>query len=209
MNTRPPAFAALLSALRLAPTRRKAPPPSHAAATCPLPPAGLRARWESGPLLGLGAVVCASLAVAGCGFHPMYGGGKLGPELASIYVEPMPERDGYELRNQLIDLLGSDGHEAGKSYFLKLTLTQASNGVALENNATITRYNDTLTAAYVLTDAEGKQVTSGSQTSLASYNVSNEPYSTLSVQQDSDRRAAQDLADRIRVDLGAFFSGRR
>lgn len=139
----------------------------------------------------------------------MYGGGKLGPELASIYVEPVPERDGYELRNQLIDLLGSDGHEAGKSYFLKLTLTQASNGVALENNATITRYNNTLTAAYVLTDAQGKQMTSGSQTSLASYNVPNEPYSTLSVQQDSDRRAAQDLADRIRVDLGAYFSGRR
>ena len=33
----------------------------------------------------------------------MYGGGKLGPELASIYVEPVAERDGYELRNQLIN----------------------------------------------------------------------------------------------------------
>ena len=154
-------------------------------------------------------IIGASLAVAGCGFHPMYGGGKLAPELASIYVEPLPERDGYELRNQLIDLLGSDGHEVGKSYFLKLTLSEASNGVALQNDATITRYNDTITAAYVLTDAQGKQVTSGSLTSLASYNVSNAPYSTLAVQQDSDRRAADDLADRIRVDLGAYFSGRR
>ena len=63
-------------------------------------------------------ILGASLAVAGCGFHPMYGGGKLGPELASIYVEPVAENDGYELRNQLIDLLGSDGRETGKSYFL-------------------------------------------------------------------------------------------
>jgi LPS-assembly lipoprotein len=155
-------------------------------------------------------IVCASLALAGCGFHPMYSGGaKLGPQLASIYVEPVAENDGYELRNQLIDLLGSDGREAGKAYFLKLTLSQESNGVALQNDATITRYNDTLTANYVLTDAKGARVTGGSQTSLASYNVSNAPYSTLAVQQDSDRRAADDLADRIRMDLGAYFSGRR
>jgi LPS-assembly lipoprotein len=154
-------------------------------------------------------ILCASFAVAGCGFHPMYGGGKVGPELASIYVEPLAERDGYELRNQLIDLLGSDGREAGKAYMLKLTLNELSNGVALQNDATITRYNDTLTASYVLTDAQGKQVTSGSQTSLAAYNVSNAPYSTLAVQQDSDRRAADDLADRIRMDLGAYFSGKR
>jgi LPS-assembly lipoprotein len=139
----------------------------------------------------------------------MYGGGKVGPELASIYVEPVAERDGYELRNQLIDLLGSDGRTAGKTYTLKLTLSELSNGVALQNDATITRYNDTLTVNYVLTDAQGKQVTSGSQSSLAAYNVSNAPYSTLAVQQDSDRRAADDLADRIRMDLGAFFSGRR
>jgi LPS-assembly lipoprotein len=154
-------------------------------------------------------IIGVSLAAAGCGFHPMYGGGKLGPELASIYVEPAGENDGYELRNQLIDLLGSDGRQAGKTYFLKLTLTEESNGVALQNDATITRYNDALTVNYVLTDANGKQVTSGSQTSLASYNVSNAPYSTLVVQKDSDRRAADDLADRIRMDLGAYFNGRR
>ena len=37
----------------------------------------------------------------------------------------LPERDGYELRNQLIDLLGSDGREAGKAYRLKLTLNRS------------------------------------------------------------------------------------
>jgi len=155
-------------------------------------------------------IICVSLVVAGCSFHPMYGGGgKLGPVLASIYVEPVPENDGYELRNQLIDLLGSDGHEAGKAYFLRLTLSQESAGVALQNDATITRYNDTLTVSYVLNDAKGAKVTSGTQSSLAAYNVSNAPYSSLAVQQDSDRRAADDLADRIRMDLGAYFSGRR
>jgi LPS-assembly lipoprotein len=153
-------------------------------------------------------IASACLAVAGCGFHPLYGG-RLQPQLASIYVEPLGERDGYELRNQLIDLLGSDGREAGKAYRLKLTLNQISNGVTLQNDATITRYNDTITATYVLTDVKGTEITRGSQTSLSSFNVSSSPYSTLAVQQDSDRRAADDLADRIRMDLGAFFGGRR
>jgi LPS-assembly lipoprotein len=159
-------------------------------------------------MMKLALIACACLALAGCGFHPLYGAG-MEPRLASIYVEPMSERDGYELRNQLIDLLGSDGREAGKAYRLKLSLNEASNGVTLQNDATITRYNDTLTATYVLTDAKGTEITRGSQTSLAAFNTSNSPYSTLVVQQDSDRRAADDIADRIRVDLGVFFSARK
>ena len=154
-------------------------------------------------------IACASLVLAGCGFHPLYGNGKVAPQLASVYVEPLGERDGYELRNQLIDLLGSDGREAGKAYRLRLTLNEASNGVTLQNDATVTRYNDTLTATYVLTDAKGTEITRGSQTSLSSFNVSTSPYSTVAVQQDSDRRAADDIADRIRMDLGVFFSSRR
>ena len=156
----------------------------------------------------LAFIAFACLALAGCGFHPLYGAG-MEPRLASIYVDPVTERDGYELRNQLIDLLGSDGREAGKAYHLKLTLNETSNGVTLQNDATITRYNDTLTVTYVLSDAKGAEVTRGSQTSTAAFNTSNSPYSTLVVQQDSDRRAADDIADRIRMDLGVFFSTKK
>ena len=42
------------------------------------------------------ALVLAALCVllAACGFHPLYGG-SLAPQLAAIYVEPVPDRDGY------------------------------------------------------------------------------------------------------------------
>ena len=80
--------------------------------------------------------------------------------------------------------------------------------MALQNDATITRYNDTLTVNYVLTDAKGTELTRGTQTGLSSYNVATSPYSTLSAQQDADKRAAQDIAERIRLDLGAFFRRR-
>jgi LPS-assembly lipoprotein len=164
------------------------------------------AREEGGPLL-ISALSLFAL-LGGCGFHPMYAKG-LAPQLASIYVEPVAERDGYELRNSLIDLLGSDGTPGGKAYRLTVTLTQTSQGVALQNNATITRYNDRLVASYVLTDAKGVTLTQGSQTGLSSYNVAASPYSTLAAQQDADMRAAQDMAERIRLDLGAWFRRRK
>lgn len=151
----------------------------------------------------LAAALC--LPLAGCGFTPMYGG-RLAPQMASIYVEPIPERDGYELRNTLIDLLGSDGRKSGKRYSLAITLSNSSQGIALQNDATITRYNSTLEARYVLTDLRsGTAVNQGGEKELSAYNVAQSPYATLVAEQDASKRAAQDVAERIRLSLGAWF----
>ncbi len=59
--------------------------------------------------------------------------------MASIFVEPIAaERDGFELRNALIDDLQSDGEEHGKAYHLKVVLNRSPQGIALQNDATIT-----------------------------------------------------------------------
>jgi len=138
----------------------------------------------------------------------MYGP-SLSPQLASIFVEPVSERDGYELRNSLIDLLGSNGKMAGKRYHLTITLRESNQGVALRNDAAITRYNDTLAVNFVLTDMNGKTLIDGSQTGLTAYNVTSSPYATMVAQQDADKRAALDIAERIRLDLAAYFRQRR
>lgn len=139
----------------------------------------------------------------------MYGQSTLSPQLASIFVEPVAERDGYELRIRLINLLQSDGEEAGKTYHLKIVLNESSQGIALQNDATITRYNQTLEARYTLTDAQGNVLTSGVQTALSAYNVVQSPYATMVAAQDSSKRAALDMAERIRLDLGAWFRRNR
>ena len=155
------------------------------------------------------AVIAACLLLAGCAFRPMYGRSSLSPQLASVYVEPVAERDGYELRNRLIDLLQSDGDEAGKKYHLKIALNEASQGVTLQNDATITRYNQSLEARYTLTDAQGNVLTSGTESALSAYNVVQSPYATLAASQDSSMRAAQDMAERIQLELGAWFRRNR
>ena len=48
--------------------------------------------------------------------------------MASIFVEPIAEADGYELRDSLINLLGADGKSGGKAYRLKITLDESQPG---------------------------------------------------------------------------------
>jgi LPS-assembly lipoprotein len=88
-------------------------------------------------------------------------------------------------------------------------LRESNQGVALRNDSAITRYNDTLAASFVLTDMNGAKITEGTQSGLTAYNVTSSPYATLAAQQDADKRAAQDIAERIRLDLAAFFRQRR
>lgn len=155
-----------------------------------------------------------AVLLSGCGFHPLYGGANAGMQatLSTIYVEPVPDRLGYELRNKMIDLLDGPGTPQGARYRLKLSLTETTQGIALQNDATITRYNDTLRISYSLTDMSGKVVTSGVESGLSAYNVlassANANYGTLAAQQDADKRAAQDIAERIRLDLNVFFAKR-
>lgn len=171
----------------------------------------------------LAAVIAASLVTAACGFHPLYGGANAGMSatLSTIYVEPVPDRLGYELRNKMIDILDGPGSAKGAQYRLKLSLTETAQGIALQNNSSdtsISRYNDILKVTYSLTDMGGKVVTSGVETGLSAYNVlptgptiplsPQANYGTLAAQQDADRRAAEDIAERIRLDLNVFFAKR-
>jgi LPS-assembly lipoprotein len=157
------------------------------------------------------ASTAVAMLLSGCGFHPLYGGvnGGMSQTLSSIYVEPVPERIGYELRNTMIDLLDGPGTASGASYRLKLALSETTQGIALQNDATITRYNDTLTVTYELSDMAGHIVTKGAETGLSAYNVlpssPSANYGTLAAQRDADKRAAQDIAERIRFDLNVFF----
>ena len=153
---------------------------------------------------------CLTLPVllSACGFQPLYGN-NTAPQLSSIFVEDIAERNGFELRTRLIDILDSDGVQTNKRYRLKITLSESSQGIALQNDATITRYNTTLDARYTLSDARGNMLTTGTQTELSAYNVVNSPYASLVAQQDSTKRAAQDIAQRIQLDLGVWFRQHR
>jgi LPS-assembly lipoprotein len=159
--------------------------------------------------LGLAGAV---LALGACGFRPLYANGPngVGPgdAMAGIYVEAIPERVGYQLRNHLLDRLGATGNSDGATYRLKISLREQSLGVAIRPNASITRYNYTLQARYDLIPTNGTAaVKSGNVSALAAYNVATSPYATVVAEQDASDRAAGDIAERLRVELAVFFAG--
>ncbi len=162
-------------------------------------------------------VLAATLS--GCGFHPLYavperGGGATRVAMSDIYVAPVPEKLGYALRNQVIDLIDGTAKPGAARYRLNLSLDKKSEAIGVQSQkvgtltqTAITRYNDWITVEYELTDAKtGTVLTKGVEKGLSSYNVFSSPYATLVSQQDADEHAADDIADRIRIALAAYFS---
>ncbi|HEX2593014.1 MAG TPA: LPS assembly lipoprotein LptE [Rhizomicrobium sp.] len=151
----------------------------------------------------------AALLLSACGFRPLYAHGSGGGSavFTSVYVEPIDAEPGYELRNSLIDLMDASNRRANMRYSLKVVLHDQLQGSALQNDASITRYNYRLTADYVLTDNNtNKPVTNGQAASLTAYNVVSSPYSTLIAQKDAQKRGAEEIAERIRLDLSVYFA---
>ena len=165
----------------------------------------------SAKLLYASAAVSLALGLGACSFHPLFARNDSAPGgqqvFHSIYVDPIEaERAGYELRNTLIDLLEGTGHQNDARYRLKVAMKQTIEGTAVQTNGNITRYTYTMIADYALSDIHtGAEVTKGSETSVAAYDVVASPYATLVAQQDAQKFAAKDIADRIRVDLGVYF----
>jgi LPS-assembly lipoprotein len=157
------------------------------------------------------ACVALALGLEACSFHPLFArndGAPGGQEVfRSIYVDPIEaERAGYELRNTLIDLLEGSGRQSDAQYRLKVAVKQTIEGTAIQTNGNITRYTYTMIADYALSNIHtGTEITRGSETSVAAYDVVASPYATLVAQQDAQKFAAKDVADRIRIDLGVYF----
>lgn len=157
--------------------------------------------------------VAGLLLLQGCGFEPLYADtSAMGPgvstQLSTIYVEPISERVGYDLRNDLLDRLDGTSNANGARYRLKLYVTELEEPVVFQPNTSITRYNYTLTAHYDLVARDATQpLKSGDVTAFAAYNVAASPYlySTVAAQRDAKNRAANDIAERIRIELAVYL----
>jgi LPS-assembly lipoprotein len=169
--------------------------------------------WSRPLLLVLMLAFVAGSQTA-CGFKPLYGIDKSGVsdpqgDLASVRVNPIPDRLGQLVRNQLADYLSPHGSGKQKRYGLNVELSLSSEGTALAQDESATRYNLTMTAAFNLVDlGTNKKVFVGQARSISVYNVITSEYATLIARQDAERRAARDVAEELRTRLGVFFSRR-
>jgi len=168
----------------------------------------------TGLRLSFFAAATGCLLAAGCGLHPLYGDSAATPHLADtlsqVYVEQIPDRVGYQLRNELLDLFNATGRADDAAYRLRLRLNEEEQAVALQTNTNITRYNYTLRAHYELLPRGSTEIVkSGDLTTLTAYNVAAAPFlfGTVAAERDAKDRAANDLAERIRIEIAVFLRG--
>ena len=149
------------------------------------------------------------LLLGACGFRSLYGTDATGDapgELATIKVNPIADRLGQQLRNNLLDLLNPRGHPANPRYFLTVRLDQSTQRLAIEKDAFATRANLRLLAKFSLQDPDSREIVlSGKSLMVSSYNVLDSEFATLMAEKDAKARAAREIAHDIRTRLAAFF----
>jgi LPS-assembly lipoprotein len=164
-------------------------------------------------VFGLTLAAAAALAVSACGFTPLYATGTTPEGMTSyfgqVYVEPIAGRQGVHLRNQLMDALTPEGTPSSAAYRLTIKLEDVKEGLAIQENTQITRYNYSLTAKYELRDAvSGEVLDRGTTRAIAAYNVVDSQFATQSAERDAQDRAAREVGEDIRLRLGLYFQNR-
>lgn len=159
--------------------------------------------WRRPPLLLL-----APLLLAGCGFRPLYGTSSGDPgvadELASIRVAGLPDRAGQLVRNALVTRLSPEGEPERPRYTLQLAVSAQDVAEAISADQTATRDEVIYRVSYNLFSG-GTRVDAGQFIRVLSYDYLDQHYSNISAQQDVQARAAEVVADQIRLELAAYF----
>ena len=166
-------------------------------------------------LLGLILVGAATLALAGC-VQPMYGqfaegGPGLQAEMQAIAIEPIPDRIGHYLGDDLIfDLNGTGSHPLPK-YRLFVTLNEGVQTPLIDtvsgraSSATVV-----INAVYRLeTFDTGLPVTKGTAFVFKSYDRTSQRYSDVRAARDAEISDAKQLSDLLRLRIAAALSERR
>ncbi len=144
-------------------------------------------------------VLCAPL-LAACGFTPVYGpNGNASALQNRVLVQEPTTRAGYLLVQHLETQLGRPDAPA---YHLSLELSQNSEGLAIDAEGNINRYNLIGEVAYILRDAAtNAQIASGTVRGFTGYSATGSTVETLASEKDAQERLMVILSDQITMRL--------
>lgn len=156
------------------------------------------------------ALFTLGLLVAGCGFTPLYAENPSGEGLVAdfegVYIAPIPDRIGQQVRNHLLDRINPMGEPSGADYTLRVTLEPSVEGFGFRSDESITRESLTLTAYYQLVDQRNGNVVLEDQVrAIQAYDVVQSDFANFSAQQDAEARTTLQVAELLTARLGLFF----
>jgi LPS-assembly lipoprotein len=153
------------------------------------------------------AIICALLALPGCGLQPLYGGGTDSPvasTLRSVQVAPIPGKSGWLMRNKLIDRLG-DSVQGNAAYRLDVTLDDNITAFGLRSDQTATQERRTLRARFQLVSLPtGTVVLDATAGSDAGIDIVSSEYATVAAEQTALENLSDTVADQIVARLAIY-----
>ena len=157
-------------------------------------------------VLGALAATLASLALAGCGFTPLYAAPSLVSNLASIDVSAPQGRAGFLMRQHLDDAFGKS-HAGPAAYRMELSLSEARYPRGIRTDNVATRYEYVLIANYTLANLPSGALAKKGQVRVElTYDSADQPYASIAAQQDAEDRATEEAARRIQLELAAWLA---
>lgn len=144
----------------------------------------------------------APLALAGCGFTPVYAPGATGNQLyGKIRVQAPEDRDTYLLVQDLEQRLG---RASSPAYELDLVLLTEAEGQAVTASGDITRYSLVGQVDYILRPTGSETViASGSVDNFTGYSATGSTVETLAAERDAAVRLMSILGEQIATRLYA------
>lgn len=153
-------------------------------------------------------VITAALLLSACGFRPLYEAGgssaNMRAHLSGIDVAPIADRLGQVMRNHLLDRLNVGGNP---EYQLIVRLAQSTEGYGIRPDAATTQEQLTLVATVTFAKfSEEEPIFVEDMRARTSYDIVLSDFASVTQREDSARRLALELAERIHRRLALYFT---
>ncbi len=150
------------------------------------------------------------LLTTACGFEPIYAYKELGyikSELETVHIDPIPDRIGQELRNNLYDIMAPSGAPEQPLWNLDVSLSQSIQNISLERSSFSTRANLKVTASFILKnkDTDNPYFFTATTKAISSYNILDSDYANLIAKRDAQSRAVTSLSKDIARQLALWL----
>ena len=161
-------------------------------------------------LMQLIVVGMLSLCLSGCGFHPMMGANAeqdgVSSQLCTVEVSELPNRDGQQLRNFLIDRLCSRPAQTPK-YTLHVRVISSEEPLAISKDSSSSSAQISSSATFSLVHLKsGKVALAGVSRVIPSYNITNYQWASLVAQQSANQRSIEYLCGEIITKISLYFA---
>lgn len=163
------------------------------------------------------SIICL-LALASCGFKPMYGqhavgGAELAQVMANISIDPVRSQSGRQERlsqlieNNLKDRISPLNATGETSYILRTNYEVVEQGYGIREDESVTLINLRLIVGFELVDIDSDDaIMDGTARAIVTYDLVQSDLSNMTARQTSLERLAEEASNQVITRVGTFLS---